>query len=298
MSNQAGDLLSNRSTWGARVQIAVAIALASIYAVVFVARPVSWWPAGLRHVNLKVVRWIYEHIRAVLDAVGVTEARHEWEAGAFLVLVTGVIPFVVMALQGRWRLSELGLRCPNRVGWRVVCVGYLLSLPLLWWMVQSPGFAEYYLDPFRQTTPAAFFSFYASNMLGEHFLFHGVLLAACRYGRRWPAPVPIACGASGRMGRILQWVGLAQPTGQARGLPRIVNWLGLAPGCLPAICTSAILFGVIHIGKDPREMLLSLPGGFALAYMAYRTNSWLTPLILHLATAGTAFAAVVLMQQS
>ena len=59
--------------------------------------------------------------------------------------------------------------------------------------------------------------------------------------------------------------------------------------------TSATLFGVVHIGKDPREMLLSVPGGLALAYVAYRSNSWLIPYILHLATAGTALALMMIV---
>jgi membrane protease YdiL (CAAX protease family) len=71
---------------------------------------------------------------------------------------------------------------------------------------------------------------------------------------------------------------------------RFNRWIGLPSGCVPAILTSAMLFSLVHVGKDPRELMLSLPGGLALAYISYRTDSWLTVLVLHLATAGTACA--------
>jgi membrane protease YdiL (CAAX protease family) len=74
---------------------------------------------------------------------------------------------------------------------------------------------------------------------------------------------------------------------------RLTRWIGLPADCVPAILTSTTLFGLVHVGKDPRELLLSLPGGVALAYIAYRTNSWLTVFVLHLATAGTAFLMIV-----
>ncbi len=72
--------------------------------------------------------------------------------------------------------------------------------------------------------------------------------------------------------------------------------INLPDGCLLAVLASAMLFGLVHLGKDPRELMLSLPGGIALGYLAYRTNTWLIPLALHLATAGTACAMIVVTQ--
>jgi membrane protease YdiL (CAAX protease family) len=86
---------------------------------------------------------------------------------------------------------------------------------------------------------------------------------------------------------------MAQPLGEARGFSRITCWLGLPTGCPIAIFASAALFGLIHGTKDFRELLLSIPGGIALAYLAYRTNSWLTPFVLHALTAGTACAMLL-----
>ena len=44
-----------------------------------------------------------------------------------------------------------------------------------------------------------------------------------------------------------------------------------------------------HLTKDPRELMLSLPGGIALAFLAYRSNSALVPFLTHAGTAGLAY---------
>ena len=59
---------------------------------------------------------------------------------------------------------------------------------------------------------------------------------------------------------------------------------------------SALLFAAVHLGKDPRELILSLPGGIALGYISYRTNTWLIPFLLHASTAGMACALMLLMR--
>jgi membrane protease YdiL (CAAX protease family) len=96
--------------------------------------------------------------------------------------------------------------------------------------------------------------------------------------------------------RILRWVGLAQPSDADGAFQRLIQWIGLPANCVLAVICSGLLFGAIHLGKDPRELLLSVPGGIALAYVAFRTNSWLVPFALHLMTAGTAFL-ILLMRQ-
>ena len=69
---------------------------------------------------------------------------------------------------------------------------------------------------------------------------------------------------------------------------------GLPDGCLVAIVCSGFLFAAVHLGKNPRELLLSLPGGLASAYLAYRCNSWLVPATLHVAVAAVTAALVYL----
>jgi membrane protease YdiL (CAAX protease family) len=65
--------------------------------------------------------------------------------------------------------------------------------------------------------------------------------------------------------------------------------------CILPILVSGLLFAAVHLGKDPRELALSLPGGIALGYVSYRTNTWLIPFLLHALNAGTACALMLLM---
>jgi hypothetical protein len=136
---------------------------------------------------------------------------------------------------------------------------------------------------------------YLAGMIGEHFLFHGVMLSAFHPSLRWPNAIPpISARAKGWRG-LLQWLGIAHPAEGHTPWSRVEHWLGLRDGCLTPILVSAALFALIHVGKDPREAVLSVPGGMAMAFLAYRTDSLLTPLILHLATAGSACTAMVLL---
>jgi hypothetical protein len=133
---------------------------------------------------------------------------------------------------------------------------------------------------------------YLTVLLAEHFLFHGVLLALLRPGRRWPDAPPVAPVEGKRGLRVLRRIGLAQPPEGRSGLSRIARWLGLADGCLWALTLQSVLFGLVHLGKAPAELLMSFPGGLALAYVAYRCNSFLVPMLLHAATAMTTLGFV------
>jgi len=94
---------------------------------------------------------------------------------------------------------------------------------------------------------------------------------------------------------VLRWIGMAQPTDGARGVQRFTRWLGLPDGCLDAVLLSGLLFGFVHSGKNPRELLLSFPGGTFLAYLAYRCNSWHAPYLLHALTVLAAGAMMFLL---
>ena len=296
MSNHAsGDELVSRS-WRTTVATTVAIAFFTIYCVVVYASPPAWWPKVVSGYRLSLLREIFGVIDRMFHFVGISSVSTELRNGAYLVLMAGIVPWLLMVAIRRGRPYDLGVRLPNRIGWRILFVGYLAALPFQYWMVLSPGFLAYYEPRLVHAGLTAFLSFYAVNMLTEHFFFHGVLLGACRVGRRWPTPPPVATNATSLWGRIGQWLGLAQPHEGTRGLERVIRWIGLPTGCVTAVVVSAALFGVVHIGKDPRELLLSLPGGVALAYVAYRSNSWIIPYLLHLATAGTALAMMMAMR--
>ena len=94
---------------------------------------------------------------------------------------------------------------------------------------------------------------------------------------------PLEHDATMRWRRVLPWFGMAQSTRGASGLQKTTRWLGLPDGCREAVVCSGVLFASVHLGKNQRELLLSLPGGLASAYLAYRTNSLLDPAALHFA---------------
>ena len=52
---------------------------------------------------------------------------------------------------------------------------------------------------------------------------------------------------------------------------------------------------MVHLGKDWREAVLSLPGGIAVAYVAYRGDSWGIPFLLHALTAGTTLGIMLIV---
>jgi membrane protease YdiL (CAAX protease family) len=274
---------------------AVAMAVATVYVVWMLTNVAGSLPAPLRIIVNGTRGHLYEAIRAGYTAIGVDLTIIEYQWGAYLVIAAGAVPWLAIVLLGRWRPRDIGLRAPNRIGWRVLILGYVAAVPFLVWMALSPGFGDYYASQMKNGW--VFVEFYLVNMMTEHLFFHGVLLAAFRPGLRWPAPPPVVRDAVGGWRRRLQWIGLAQPRDGARGLGRVTRWIGLPDGCVPAILASALLFAAVHIGKDARELVLSAPGGVALAYIAYRTNSLLTPLILHTATAATAAALLVLLAQ-
>ncbi len=250
--------------------------------------PVAW-----RHAMAYPSRCAYGLIDWTFAVASIKLDVPELRRGAYLVLVAGLVPWAVLALIGRGRPYDLGFRKPNLYGWRIILLGFLISLPFLVWMVHGKGFGTPYLAELERAGTVAFVLYYLANMTTEHFLLHGVLLAVCRVGQKWPPPAPVRAVTVARLGRVLNWVGLAQPTGSLRGPRRLTRWMGLPDGCVAAILVSTILFGLVHLGKDPRELTMSLPGGLALAWIAYRTNTWLTTLILHLATAGTTCLMIV-----
>ena len=284
--NPTGDSFPAR---GSAAQLAI-FACVAVYCAITIALPQALWPDVLENSAGAVGRWSHTRISDLLTFLDI---NRRWNHAVKLTVVSGLIPWLAMAAIGRWRPSELGTRIPNRYGWRVLVVAYVIAMPFLFWMVRGADFAETYLLKWRQSA-SIFLGYYFINMLWEHFLFHGVMLAAFRGDRRWPAAAPIDSAPRTGWIRPLHWIGLAQTRGKSDDASdgawqRAIRWLGLPHGCVFAIVGSGLLFGFIHWGKDARELVLSLPGGMAMAYLAYRTNSWLVPFLLHLATAGTAF---------
>lgn len=265
----------------------------ALYTAVFMARIPLWFVPLQRAVELPS-RSLHQAIAKVSVHIIGESGSLELRSGVYLVLVAGVLPWLLAAFAGRGRPYALGFRRPNRLAWRLILIAYLLAIPPIWWMTAAPQFPRYYLHELERAGVVAFLLYYFVNMLTEHFFFHGVILALCRPGGRWPTRPPLIEDARSGMRRWLQWLGFAQPTTGAQGIRRLSVWLGLEESCWIAILTSALLFALVHVGKNSRELLLSLPGAVAQGFLAYRTNSWLTPWLLHLGTAGTAMLFVVL----
>ncbi|NOT00996.1 MAG: CPBP family intramembrane metalloprotease [Phycisphaerales bacterium] len=268
------------------------------YCVCFFITPRQWLGETGRSVVRGVKQPVDTFVRGSLttftEVTGIQLPSHTFvRHGVYLFLVSVVIPWTLMAVLRRGRPVEIGFRRPNVIALRVLVCSFAVALPFLWWMVGSAGFASGYKPHLRSAGAVLFLVYYAVNMTGEHFLFHGIMLAAFRRQLRWPEPAVVEPVGGLGLRRAATWLGLAQTGGDARGHRRITRWLGLPTGCVPAVLWSAVLFCAIHAGKDQRELLLSFPGGAVLAYLAYRTNSWLTPYVLHLATAGTACAMML-----
>ncbi len=294
-ATHAADGKPSRGIHWLRGLATLAIALLSaVHLSLFWVRLPTWLPDGYRQAVTTFHRTADQWLGPIAQglAAGGSPMRWTWALTGFVMAL--VVPWLILAVAGRGRPSDIGLRVPNRVGWRLLLVTYLGALPSLVWLASSPVTRGYYLRELGGQSFVQFICPMALVMLAEHFYFQGALLAALRPGRRWPRVPEPAVVEGGRLRRVLRWLGLAQPPADATGLARWTRWIGLPDGCVLAIVLQTILFGLVHFGKAPdgRELLLSFPGGLALAYVAYRCNSWLVPMLLHAATGGTVLVLV------
>lgn len=282
----------------AGVRVGIAFVVSATYCLVMLVRPGSDWPAWVVKIMSVGSSAGYELVRSLYHVVGVDHPSTELAQGAYLLLVSGLAPLLAAMLILRARPSSLGCRRPNRFGWRLLLLGFILAMPFLFFMARGGGMQASYLPAMTRAGTTAFIGYYAVNMLTEHFFFHGVLLAALRPTGRWPAAEPSESESendiTGSWPRLRRWLGIGLRHGE-QGENAITAWLGLAPGCGFAIFASASLFALVHVGKDWREAVLSFPGGVAIAYVAYRSDSWLIPFLLHSLTAGTTLVLMMWM---
>jgi hypothetical protein len=206
----------------------------------------------------------------------------------YTAVVAILIPWAVFMALGRG-FRDMGLGPPNRLGWRIILVGYLIALPFVAVMSLDGEFAKFL---WRTVEPNFWVAMglYTWILFPEHISFHGWVLAALIPMRRLSV-VTICRPSDPGWRRGLQWVGLAQPA-SGDGKRRILDWLGMERGVLLAIVLSGIHFGFAHLGKPLVEVMFSVPGGMGLAYLAYRSRSLWTPFILHALTGSTALLIV------
>ena len=277
-----------------RLAVPLSVVACTLYTFVLLVRPDAWCPASILVWYETPRLSITQAIEWILATLDLSLPSFATRYTLYYLVTAAVLPWCALAIFRRGRAHDLGLRCPNRLGLRIILVGTVVSVPCLWWMIRQPGAAQVYAAGFERWAHASALISYLAVVLAEHFFFLGSVLAVCRHGGRWPPPPPVDRDATTRWGRTLQWFGLAQTTRNASGLQKTTRWLGLPDGCFVAVVCSGFLFAAVHLGKNPRELLLSLPGGLASAYLAYRCNSWLVPAALHFAVAAVTAALVYL----
>lgn len=282
-----------------RLRVAIALIVTFVYCQLFLVGQSNLWPQTLQAWMNGSRNAANRLIHDLLLKAGVLHPASKLEQGLFLVLVGIVVPVLAARLITRTGLRDLGCRLPNRYGWRWLAAGFVIAVPFLVFMAKGSGMAGQYLPDARRVGLFVFLSYYLVNMTAEHFMLHGFVLGAFRRDLRWPArgePSPTDPSASWWR-RVLLFLGLSRGP-RTPGQTRLTAWFQLAPDCGLAIVGSGVLFALVHVGKDWREAMLSVPGGIALAILAYRSDSWYIPFLLHLATAGTTFALMLCWQGS
>ena len=268
----------------------------SLYVVVVIVAPQEWPFPELRPYWQHSRAFVYGVIRSIYAWAGFAKPALLLQHCTFFFVTALVVPWLIMALLQRGSPHDIGWRKPNPLLVRLVGCSFLVALPFLYWMVSHPNFYQFYQQRYVGKSMISVAFYYVWVLFCEHLFFEGLMLGAFRDGGRWPPPARISKTEGVGFLRVLRWIGMAQPTGEAKGIQRITRWLGLPDGCLGAVLLSGLLFGMVHAGKIRTELILSFPGGTFLAYLAYRCNSWHAPYLLHASTVLAAGAMMFLMK--
>lgn len=200
------------------------------------------------------------------------EAREHLVYAIGSVLGGIAIPLCLLALIGPRNASDIGLRRPSRELVPLLGVALAALVPLSLAMALHPAFrAE--LDARLAGSP----TFLVAVLFGgvaEHFFFHGVLLAWLHPSGRFPDGPQFTAPIVWPLRRI---------EGRRASLRDVLRSLRIPTSCIAPCLLSAPLFFAIHIGKPDAELWLSVLAGPVLAWLAYRTNGLVAPLIVHLA---------------
>ncbi len=186
-----------------------------------------------------------------------------------------LLPAIILYRSGRhWR--EVGCRLPNRLGLLLIALSILVAGVF--------GLGLVYVIQTTNQNPIGVelswtYAMLMAAMLPEHFLICGVTTALMLPDRRFPVDVPLAESDGGVTG-WLRKLGLAQPPHP--GHSRVLAWFGLTRTTFFAVVMSGVLFGYVHLGKPYLpEVLLSFPGGIAVAYVTLRSQSIWPALLAH-----------------
>jgi hypothetical protein len=222
-----------------------------------------------------------EPVRGALwDAAhGALGAPDYWRDYVLVSVVGGVLlPLVLTRTIGPRTLDALGVRAPSRAALAVLAALYVALLPLVGVMSLHPAFRAGLDEALHRSR---WFALAVPVGMGaEHFFFHGVLLA-------WLHPSGAFPPAS-ELDRPLIWPGERLEDGTRASVAASIASLAIPRSCLVPCLLSGPLFWAIHVGKPDPELWLSLPAGVIFAWLAYRTNGFVVPLVLHASLPATA----------
>jgi len=189
------------------------------------------------------------------------------------VILGMLVPSSLLYLSGL-KLTDVGIGMPNTLGWRMIILGIVVSIPFGILLLNSRNY-DTGQDPLSPESIMNLLS-----MIPEHFLVTGVCTALMLPGRRLPSDESLEPVEGNFIEKALRWFGLEQSSANA-GSNRILEWFGLTWVSLFAIVASGAVFRMIHLGKDDLELMLSFPGGVAIAYMTLRCRSIWPSVISH-----------------
>ncbi|MBP7935672.1 MAG: CPBP family intramembrane metalloprotease [Phycisphaerae bacterium] len=266
LQNIAGTQLTARLV----VRAAVLLPLLATYLTSFWGNFGQQWPSWIREHCGSVMRQAMDlYVQQVTIPPGGYISHHRVLWLVVGLVMAALLPLSLAALTGR-SPATMGLRPPNRWGWRMVVLSAGLTIPFAFL------FAQERIAMVAPHQPPAGLQLLV--MLGvsvpEHIFLTGICLASFCQGWRIPTPARLAAVEGSRTKKTLRWLGLAQPTDPGQPLTRrALAWWGLDGPSLLAITCAGLLFGIIHVGAGPTELASSFPGGIALCYLVWRSGS-------------------------
>lgn len=189
------------------------------------------------------------------------------------VILGMMIPSALLYLSGL-KLNDVGMGMPNTLGRRMIILGIVVAIPFGILLLNSKNYDT------GQNPLSSGYIMILLSMIPEHFLVTGVCTALMLPGGRLPSDVSFEPVEGNFIAKGLRWFGLAQSSANT-GSNRILDWFGLTWVSLFAIVASGAVFRMIHLGKNDLELMLSLPGGIAIAYMTIRSHSIWPSVISH-----------------
>ena len=242
---------------------------------------IGWLVTFLLLFVILVFVWSFWEVNAFLKPWWVANILTTWNENDRIfalwlvvwVILGMVVPAFLLYLSGI-KLTDVGMGIPNSLGWRMIILGIVVSIPFGVLLLNSKNY-DTGQNPLSQDYIMSLLS-----MIPEHFLVTGVCTALMFPGRRLPRDVSLEPVEGNFIEKGFRWFGLAQSSANA-GSNRILAWFGLTWVSLFAIVASGAVFRMIHLGKDDLELMLSFPGGVAIAYMTIRCNSIWPSVISH-----------------